>query len=119
MNRYEAVKNTSEATPVLTLLNLCKGLAIIWIVLIHWRPEWFGFGWQGVHVFIVVSGFAEDNLNTKVWQREWSSNVKTDILAGTLVALALILEAIAFSFVLDMSLLVDVFKSMFQPTCPP
>ncbi|MGH8001533.1 MAG: SulP family inorganic anion transporter [Brasilonema sp.] len=38
-------------------------------------------------------------MNTKVWQREWLSNVKTDILAGTLVALALIPEAIAFSII--------------------
>jgi SulP family sulfate permease len=38
-------------------------------------------------------------LNTKVWQREWLSNVKADILAGTLVALALIPEAIAFSII--------------------
>jgi len=32
-------------------------------------------------------------------QREWLSNVKTDILAGILVALALIPEAIAFSII--------------------
>ncbi|WP_414565888.1 MULTISPECIES: SulP family inorganic anion transporter [unclassified Anabaena] len=38
-------------------------------------------------------------MNTKVLQREWFSNVKADILAGTLVALALIPEAIAFSLI--------------------
>jgi SulP family sulfate permease len=38
-------------------------------------------------------------LNTKVLQREWFSNAKADILAGTLVALALIPEAIAFSLI--------------------
>lgn len=38
-------------------------------------------------------------MNTTVLQREWLSNVKTDILAGTLVALALIPEAIAFSII--------------------
>ncbi|NEQ28376.1 MAG: acyltransferase family protein, partial [Microcoleus sp. SIO2G3] len=66
MVNSEMQKNTSEArlgtralrsarSPVLGLLDFCKGLAIVWIVLIHWRPEWFG--WQGVHVFIVLSGF--------------------------------------------------------------
>lgn len=66
MVNSEVQKNTSEArlgkaqrplgrSPVLGLLDFCKGLAIVWIVLIHWRPEWFG--WQGVHVFIVLSGF--------------------------------------------------------------
>jgi peptidoglycan/LPS O-acetylase OafA/YrhL len=54
MNRLQINQNTS-LFPVLDLLDFCKGLAIIWIVLIHWRPEWFG--WQGVHVFIVLSGF--------------------------------------------------------------
>ncbi|MEA5503173.1 SulP family inorganic anion transporter [Halotia wernerae UHCC 0503] len=38
-------------------------------------------------------------MNTTVLQQEWLSNVKTDILAGTLVALALIPEAIAFSII--------------------
>lgn len=38
-------------------------------------------------------------MNTTVLQREWLSNFKTDILAGTLVALALIPEAIAFSII--------------------
>ncbi len=38
-------------------------------------------------------------MNKTVWHREWFSNVKADILAGTLVALALIPEAIAFSII--------------------
>ena len=38
-------------------------------------------------------------MNTRVLQREWFSNIKADILSGTLVALALIPEAIAFSII--------------------
>jgi SulP family sulfate permease len=38
-------------------------------------------------------------LNTTVLKREWFSNTKGDILAGTVVALALIPEAIAFSII--------------------
>jgi sulfate permease, SulP family len=38
-------------------------------------------------------------LNTTVLKREWLSNTKTDILSGTLVALALIPEAISFSII--------------------
>jgi len=38
-------------------------------------------------------------LNTKVLKREWFSNIRADILAGTVVALALIPEAIAFSII--------------------
>jgi sulfate permease, SulP family len=38
-------------------------------------------------------------LNTTVLKREWFSNTQADILAGTVVALALIPEAIAFSII--------------------
>lgn len=38
-------------------------------------------------------------MNTAVWRREWFFNTRKDILAGTVVALALIPEAIAFSII--------------------
>lgn len=38
-------------------------------------------------------------MNTKVLKREWFSNVRGDLLSGTVVALALIPEAISFSII--------------------
>lgn len=35
----------------------------------------------------------------ETWKREWFGNIKQDFLAGTVVALALIPEAIAFSII--------------------
>ena len=45
------------------------------------------------------------------WQQEWFSNVKSDILAGTVVALALIPEAIAFSIIAGLDPKVGLYAS--------
>ncbi|MBD1921406.1 acyltransferase [Microcoleus sp. FACHB-831] len=61
-------------TKILGLLDFCKGLAIAWVFLFHcYRGGWFG--WQGVHIFIVLSGFGltysclqkGDNFSWKQW----------------------------------------------------
>lgn len=72
----EAAATTRAATPTpatLGLLDFCKGVAIVWIVLVHALHGWFG--WQGVHVFIVLGGFTlvyaclqrEQQLTWKQW----------------------------------------------------
>lgn len=51
-----ATNGSREAAPeAIRLLDFCKGVAIALIVLVHTRHGWFG--WQGVHIFIVVAGF--------------------------------------------------------------
>jgi len=48
----------SNKTNVLNLIDFCKGLAIIGVVLTHYRLHLRGwFGWQGVHIFIILSAF--------------------------------------------------------------
>jgi peptidoglycan/LPS O-acetylase OafA/YrhL len=48
-------KQVRQQSDLLNLLDFCKGLAIALVVLAHYVGGWFG--WQGVHIFIVLSGF--------------------------------------------------------------
>lgn len=50
-----AFKETRQSPAVVGLLDFCKGIAIVWVMLVHAIHGWFG--WQGVHVFILLGGF--------------------------------------------------------------
>lgn len=43
-----------RSADILKLTDFCKGLAILWVFLIHYEGGWFA--WQGVHIFIVLGG---------------------------------------------------------------
>jgi peptidoglycan/LPS O-acetylase OafA/YrhL len=51
------LRKTDEKTSldILHLLNFCKGIGIIWVFLTHYQLLYFG--WQGVHLFVFLSGF--------------------------------------------------------------
>jgi sulfate permease, SulP family len=55
-------------------------------------------------------------LNIKTLKREWFSNVRADLLAGTVVALALIPEAIAFSIIAGVDPKVGLYASFIIAT---
>lgn len=69
---YKTESGISEPI-VLSLIDFCKGLAIAWIFFFHFQPSWFG--WQGVHVFIVLSGFGLTyscrKKNEKILWKKW------------------------------------------------
>ncbi|WP_421658232.1 acyltransferase family protein [Leptothermofonsia sp. ETS-13] len=53
-----SISKAHETKPnILELTDFCKGLAIIGIFLYHFDSKLLVFGWQGVHVFFVLSGF--------------------------------------------------------------
>ncbi|MEO0688147.1 MAG: SulP family inorganic anion transporter, partial [Cyanobacteria bacterium J06649_11] len=54
-----------------------------------------------------------DNLNLTNWKREWFFNTRQDILAGAVVGLALIPEAIAFSIIAGVDPKVGLYASFF------
>ena len=95
---------------VLYLLDFCKGLAIIGVFLIHY-PWDLGvrFGWQGVHIFIVLSAFGLTysclNKNQKTLWRQWYLRRAERILPSYwLVVLS------GFIMVVLLEILPDVFK---------
>ena len=77
MTRYNSeIQFLGDKPNVLYLLDFCKGLAIIGVFLIHYPCELgVRFGWQGVHIFIVLSAFGLTysclNKNQKTLWRQW------------------------------------------------
>ncbi|MBF2027458.1 MAG: acyltransferase [Oscillatoriales cyanobacterium C42_A2020_001] len=67
--------NTPIQPNILDLIDFCKGFFILWIVYFHFNKG-DGVGWQGVHPFIVFSGFGltysclvkrDQEINWKQW----------------------------------------------------
>ncbi|EKQ71015.1 hypothetical protein OsccyDRAFT_1328 [Leptolyngbyaceae cyanobacterium JSC-12] len=48
--------NAAEQPNILNLVDFCKGFLILWVAYFHFHKG-DGIGWQGVHPFIVFSGF--------------------------------------------------------------
>ncbi len=75
MLRYplEQVVTAEKASSIPVLIDFSKGLAIVWVYLFHFRL--LGFGWQGVHLFIVFSGltltYSRLKQNVPSGWREW------------------------------------------------
>lgn len=58
MKQSQPDTKTHTSTPnILSLLDFCKGLAIASIFLYHFDDKYMSLGWQGVHIFIILSGF--------------------------------------------------------------
>lgn len=94
------IKVSSCPTNVLSLLDFCKGVAIVWIFLFHYQKTWFG--WQGVHIFIVLSGFGltysclnKQNISWKNWYIRRSERVLPAywlvVLFGSLIGICLLI----------------------------
>ncbi len=112
------MSSPNKLPSLLELFDFCKGLAIAQIVFFHYYKGWWG--WQGVHIFIVASGFGltyaalskPQPIAWKSWY--WKRLVKIIpaywiVLAGVFVVnLAISLaqwKSIAYQFILDLTLL--------------
>jgi peptidoglycan/LPS O-acetylase OafA/YrhL len=72
MSNVNVSERTGRSICVFDRLDFCKGVAILGIFLVHWRPAWFG--WQGVSVFIVLSGFGLTHARlerSKIAWKDW------------------------------------------------
>jgi len=57
IRHLKSEKEAGKGSPnVLYLLDFCKGFAISCIILFHYNQS-LSVGWQGVHVFVALSGF--------------------------------------------------------------
>jgi len=72
---------TDNPPNLLSLIDFCKGLAISWVFFFHYSKNWFG--WQGVHIFIVLSGFGltysclkrQGNISWRQWYVKRSARI--------------------------------------------
>lgn len=102
---------------LLSLLDFCKGLAIIWVFLFHYRRNWFG--WQGVHIFIVLSGFGltysclktRKNISWKQW---YIRRIERILPAYWLVSLSGFLLLVCIIFIESNEVLINIIKAIIR-----
>lgn len=85
-----------DAPPVLELLDFVRGVGITGVVLVHAVRGWFG--WQGVHLFVVLSGlvlgyaFAQrDGADWPAWFRRRARRILPTYWATALAGAAVLL----------------------------
>lgn len=73
MEAAATIRHETAATATVGVLDFCKGIAIVWIMLVHVLHG--RFGWRRVHVFITLGEFTltdaslnrEQQLTWKQW----------------------------------------------------
>lgn len=100
MKSTSGIKLPVSFPNILSLLDFCKGLAIVWVFLFHYQKTWFG--WQGVHIFIVLSGFgltysclSKESISWKHWYVRRAERVLPAywlvVLSGSLIGVCLLI----------------------------
>jgi peptidoglycan/LPS O-acetylase OafA/YrhL len=97
-------RTDSPTVSLLGLTNFCKGLAIAWIFAFHYQYStglsWFSWaGWQGVHLFIVLSGFGvtyaclrkSQKMDWQMWLRKRFKRILPTYWVATLLGCAVML----------------------------
>lgn len=105
---FKNSNHSSHDANILNLTDFCKGLAIVLVFLNHYKKDWFG--WQGVHIFIILSGLGlayscltkNENPYSKYW---YLKRTKKLFSAYWLVLLALLITGILNELYLNKGLM--------------
>ena len=118
MNKFidKSEPDTAISQPnFINLLDFCKGLAITWIFLYHYKAGWFG--WQGVHIFIVLSGFGLTYSclkkgGTIAWKQWYLKRAERILPAYWLVCLSGFAIALCFYLIKGQDIVANLIKSV-------